>query len=613
VTPRLQHANSAVVLAAIKVLMKLLDRLEREKMKEITKKMRPPLVTMLSKEPEIQYVALRNINLILQKRPNILNNEMKFFFCHYNDPLYVKMEKLEIMIMLTNEKNIDQVLLELKEYCNRADVEFVRKSVRAIGRSAIKLEKSAEKCVQVLLELIKSTRHSYNYVVQEAVVVIKDIFRRYAHQYDHIIGTLLADSLVDHLDEPDAKASIVWIIGEYADKIPNAKDLIKSFLGTFKDEAPPVQLQLLTAVVKLFLKEPENTQQMAQDTLHLAMNEIDNPDTRDRAFLYGRLLTVHPSAAKSVVCSLKPLLSDDSEHLDTPVLDELISNISTLASVYHKPPSSFVKAMRNKGHVREQDEEEKPENDESLILPNTGDLLGGFAERQEVLPPLLAPQAQTANGLQINGKFIVKGDSVELKLQLTNHSSTLASEFQIKFKQNVYNIDPSQNTIPVQPIGPGNSLTYSLPCIFNKTDVPSSIQPSSQIQVALKNSLGVAYFFVNLPLNMLLSLDGRQEKNVWLSTWRTIEKENYFDITNMTVTSLVDIQSKLEASRIFYVAHRNVNGQDYLYMSAKLIEGSIFLLEISQMGGPTCKLCVKTLSEHLALLLAQSIQSFLSS
>ena len=47
----------------------------------------PPLVTLLNSEPEIQYVALRNINLIVQKRPNILENEIKVFFCKYNDPI----------------------------------------------------------------------------------------------------------------------------------------------------------------------------------------------------------------------------------------------------------------------------------------------------------------------------------------------------------------------------------------------------------------------------------------------------------------------------------------------------------------------------------------------
>jgi AP-1 complex subunit beta-1 len=220
VAPRLQHANSAVVLAAVKVLMKYMDVMtNQDTVRSLCKKLGPPLVTLLSKEPEIQYVALRNISLILQKRPNILANEMRVFFCKYNDPIYVKMEKLEIMIMLANEKNIDQVLLEFKEYASEVDVEFVRKAVRAIGRCAIKLEKAAEKCVHVLLDLIK-TESNVNYVVQEIIIVIKDIFRRYPNCYESVISSLCEN--LETLDEPEAKASMIWIIGEYAERIDNA-------------------------------------------------------------------------------------------------------------------------------------------------------------------------------------------------------------------------------------------------------------------------------------------------------------------------------------------------------------------------------------------------------
>jgi vesicle coat complex subunit len=70
---------------------------------------------LLASAPEVQYVALRNINLILQKRSDILQNEIRVFFCKYNDPPYVKLEKLEIMIKLANDKNVDQLLSELKE------------------------------------------------------------------------------------------------------------------------------------------------------------------------------------------------------------------------------------------------------------------------------------------------------------------------------------------------------------------------------------------------------------------------------------------------------------------------------------------------------------------
>lgn len=67
-----------MVLGAVKVLMKYMDAIQSaEVIKGLCKKMAPPLVTLLSKEPEIQYVALRNINLIIQKRPAILQYEMK--------------------------------------------------------------------------------------------------------------------------------------------------------------------------------------------------------------------------------------------------------------------------------------------------------------------------------------------------------------------------------------------------------------------------------------------------------------------------------------------------------------------------------------------------------
>jgi vesicle coat complex subunit len=44
----------------------------------------------------------------------------------------------------------------MQEYATEVDVDFVRKSVRAIGRCAIKVEQSAERCVSTLLDLIQT-------------------------------------------------------------------------------------------------------------------------------------------------------------------------------------------------------------------------------------------------------------------------------------------------------------------------------------------------------------------------------------------------------------------------------------------------------------------------
>lgn len=42
-------------------------------------------------------------------RPEILKQEIKVFFVKYNDPIYVKLEKLDIMIRLASQANIAQV------------------------------------------------------------------------------------------------------------------------------------------------------------------------------------------------------------------------------------------------------------------------------------------------------------------------------------------------------------------------------------------------------------------------------------------------------------------------------------------------------------------------
>jgi len=112
----------------------------------------PSLVTLLSSEA--QYVALWNVNLNL-----ILKNEMKVSFVKYNDPIYIKLDKVDIMICLTSQSNIAQVLGFFE-----VDVEFVRKSVRAVGQCYcnMKVEQSAECCVSTLLIQTK-----VNNVVQE--------------------------------------------------------------------------------------------------------------------------------------------------------------------------------------------------------------------------------------------------------------------------------------------------------------------------------------------------------------------------------------------------------------------------------------------------------------
>lgn len=254
-----------------------------------------------------------------------------------------------------------QVLTELQEYASEVDVDFVRKAVRAIGRLAIKISSAADKCIAVLLELVST---KINYVVQEAVVVIKDVFRRYPNQYEGIIATLCEH--LDALDSPEAKAAIIWIIGQYADRIDNSDELLEDFLENFLEEPAEVslydhsldnyrfscstyhqvQLALLTATVKLFIKRPTVGQDLVPKVLKWATEEVDNPDLRDRGFIYWRLLSTDPVAAKDVVLPDMPAINTEAETMDRTVLDRLLLHTGSLASVYHQAPETFIRNQK---------------------------------------------------------------------------------------------------------------------------------------------------------------------------------------------------------------------------------------------------------------------------
>lgn len=84
--------------------------------------------------------------------------------------LYCLLSSL-VLFLFVNEMLLCVVtVFESCRYATEVDVDFVRKSVRAIGRCAIKVEPAAERCVSTLLDLIQT---KVNYVVQEAIVVIK--------------------------------------------------------------------------------------------------------------------------------------------------------------------------------------------------------------------------------------------------------------------------------------------------------------------------------------------------------------------------------------------------------------------------------------------------------
>lgn len=303
VIPRLQHVNPGVVMAAINVLLRYIQLVENtEQRQHILKKLAPSLVTLLSSQPEIQYIALKKVKQVLKRYPKVLDHQVHVFFTKYNDPIYVKIEKLDLLITLANEDNIDQLLTELREYANEVDIDFVRKSLRALGQCAIKVSQGTQRAVDTLIELLKSAGQGP--IVDEGIIVLETIMRAYPGQF-----STYANSICEYFEavsSPEAKASLIWLIGEHIKALNDPEDLLSFFQKDILEEQPNVQLQLITAVVKLFITFPDRGQTLVQKILKDATQNCSNADVRDKAYIYWRLLSANPDAARKVILSEKP-------------------------------------------------------------------------------------------------------------------------------------------------------------------------------------------------------------------------------------------------------------------------------------------------------------------
>lgn len=660
VVPLFQHVNSAVVLNSVRIVMKNIDYLERDQKKVLLKKLQPPLVSLFSRPlPEVHYVMLRNINLLLHKRPDLLAGEFEVFFCKYNDPLFVKMEKLEILIMLINDSNIDAVLLEFKEYAMNVDIEFVSKVIRTIGRTAIKIEKSADKCVQLLLSLVDASKESHHQL-QEAVIVLKDVLRRYPQQYEHIVPGLIQN--VEILEIPEALASVVWIIGEFTHKIEDPVSIMERFVTNFKDEAVEVQQQTLTASMKIFLKKTKNNEAkaMLENILDIATKEVENPDVRDRGFIYLRLLQNTPEVAKQVVLSARPHVKDNSGKINEDILNELISNLSTLSSVYYKSPTTFVPKMKVRTQQQLAPKKTKPTSESTSLTGSTDnattttttttttppnqfnlDFLGiptstpnisqpiqtnpiaGFEFpspivggggganipfnfqtpqpsqqvtstkfKKPTMQTILNPNSEDAKGLQVDGMFVMHEDNVKLRIILSNHSQVTIDNFKIKFNKNLYDASLVVTQLTIKPILPGGQAKASVTLKFGGVGRPAPNELNTDIEFALKTSLGVAVCVCPLYFSTTFTSKGSITKDHFALEWQKITNESYYTLRN-PVRDVEQIKSRFAENNIFVVGQKTKSDKTYLYVSAKMADGTQILMEVEVDVAVGVKLCTK--------------------
>lgn len=340
VLPSLVHESLAVVLGSIKAVVYLSNYVGAAEhvIPLLPKRVGLTLVALLLKPPEIQFLVLRNVILLLLGKRFLLDVDVEQFFWNYDDPIFVKDTKLEIIYLLADESNVDVVFRELEEYATEVDVNMARKAIRAFGNLAIKLDIAAEQSVDILVLLLDA---GVPYVVQESIVVLKNVLRKYPGRFEYTVLHVMKHYKI--VDEPDAKAAICWMAAQYPSRFANAEQVLGYLVLLFHESPLEVQYALLSAVVKFYVFNPAKGEPLVLNVLRWATEDTDNPDVRDRGFFYWRMITNEANGGPDFQKMTKEIVIDpvlhvllENETIDPAILEELELNIGSLALIYLK-------------------------------------------------------------------------------------------------------------------------------------------------------------------------------------------------------------------------------------------------------------------------------------
>ncbi|XP_022071687.1 AP-3 complex subunit beta-2 isoform X4 [Acanthochromis polyacanthus] len=298
--PLLQSRNAAVVMAVAQLYFHLAPKAE---VGVIAK----ALVRLLRSHSEVQYVVLQNVATMTIKRRGMFEPYLKSFYIRSTDPTQIKVLKLEVLTNLANETNISTILREFQTYIRSMDKDFVAATIQAIGRCATNIGEVRDTCLNGLVQLL-SNRDEL--VVAESVVVIKKLLQMQPEKHSDIIKHMA--KLTDNIQVPMARASILWLIGEYCEHVPKiAPDVLRKMAKSFTNEEDIVKLQIINLAAKLYLTNSKQTKLLTQYVLNLAKYD-QNYDIRDRARFIRQLIVPTEKSgalskyAKKLFLALKP-------------------------------------------------------------------------------------------------------------------------------------------------------------------------------------------------------------------------------------------------------------------------------------------------------------------
>lgn len=200
-----------------------------------------------------------------------------------------------------------------------------------------------------------------------------------------------------------------------------------------------------------------------------------------------------------------------------------------------------------------------------------------------------------------------------MDMTFSNRAMQAMSGFAIQFNRNSFGLLPAQPLTVQSPLMPNQSSDVRLP--LNTTGPIMAMNPLTNLQVAVKNNVGIFYFSTIVPLHVFCVEDGSMEKNLFAATWQDIPAQNELKFTIDSVSQTAEeVSLKLQSNNIFTIAKRTEDEQDLMWQSCKLTNGVWILAELKARPNiPSYTLSVKSRATNVASNVHKMYEVLLSS
>eukprot|EP00736_Rhodelphis_marinus_P014412 Rmarinus@m.11305 len=463
--PLLRHNNAALVLGVTKVFLRFTQNFP-DVYRQVHERLKTPLLTLMSgASVEQLYPTLCHIITLVERCPEAYQSEFKCFFLRFNDPSYIKLLKLQVLTEVSCDNNCAEIVDELSEYVRDVDPHIAREAIRAIGAIAIRVPACSQATIQSLVALVDL---SMDHVNAGVAIEMKDILRKYPGMISALVPVLKAS--VQDVDDPEAIASLVWVLGEFADRIDDAPYLLEPMLDNFADmTSEVVKLELLTAAMKMFFKRPPETQKMLGRLFVAGAEDVSHVDVHDRALFYYRLLRTNPTAAEQILQTIRNDTDFRNEDMGE-LKDRIFEEFNSFSVIYGKPEDMFVVARERGTGFLAQDDESASSSSDGDDDDDDDDGHDHGSERgpsgRAVSPP--PPQAAPAAGsLAHDVGSLLDIEGVSLQSPPPSSSLNLVPDFKL---------DPKVFQSKWQRLGCSGQLDITLPTAPSAQDVEMTLK-----------------------------------------------------------------------------------------------------------------------------------------